>query len=490
MVLSSENILLIGSILLFISIMASKTSFRFGIPTLLFFLFVGMMAGSDGPGGILFDDSKLAQMLGVIALNFILFSGGMETNVQDVKPVLFRGISLSTIGVLLTAITLGLFATWITDLSLMEGLLLGAIVSSTDAAAVFSILRTRDLGLKGSLRPTLELESGSNDPMAYMLTISFIQLIQNPDKAIYAIVLAFFQQMILGALFGWLMGKAMVFLLNHIRLEVKGLYPVLLLSLMFFAFSMTDFLGGNGFLAVYLSGILVGNSEVVHKKSIIRHYDGQAWLMQIIMFLTLGLLVYPSQVFPLIGVGLLLSLFLIFIARPISVLLSLSFFKMKNRNRLFISWVGLRGAVPIVFATYPLLAGLEHARYIFNIVFFISVSSVILQGTTLALVAKWLRVDLPGVIRKKTEFEKAQIPQKLNLFFEAKISSSSSLIDKKLVQVKFPEGVYITLIKRDMDYIIPDGDTQMKYNDHLFIAARSKQDQEDVLHIIDNKKGL
>lgn len=486
MILSGENLLFIGSILLFVSVIASKTSFRFGIPTLIFFLIVGMLAGSDGPGGIYFDDPGLAQILGVMALNFILFSGGMETNIQDVRPVMWRGISLSTLGVLITAVAMGLFASSITELTIFEGMLLGAIVSSTDAAAVFSILRTRNLGLKGSLRPTLEFESGSNDPMAYMLTISFIQLIQFPERSAWTILLGFMQQMILGAVAGWIMGRVMLFLLNYIKLEIDGLYPVLLLALMFFTYSMTDFVGGNGFLAVYLSGIILGNGEFIHKKGLIRHYDGQAWLMQIIMFITLGLLVFPSQVIPLTGLGLLLSLFLIFVARPFSVFLSLLFFRIKIRDRLFISWVGLKGAVPIVFATYPLLSGLDHAQFIFNIVFFISITSVLLQGTTIPFVARWLNVDLPEGKRKKSTFEKAQIPKRLHVYFDVTVNPGSEVVDKKLLQLKFPEGSYITMIKRKNEYIIPDGSTNMQGGDHLFIVARSEEDKKKVEDFLRN----
>jgi cell volume regulation protein A len=392
MTLSGENILLIGSILLFLSVLASKTSFRLGIPTLIFFIFVGMLAGSDGPGGIYFDDPKLAQMLGIIALNFILFSGGMDTKIKDVRPVLWRGISLSTMGVAITALTVGLFANWLTELSLAEGLLLGAIVSSTDAAAVFSVLRTRRIELKESLRPTLELESGSNDPMAYFLTISLIQFIKTPDVSVWIFIGGFVLQMVLGAACGWMMGKVMNYTLRKVRLNIYGLYPVLLLALIFFTFSATDFIGGNGYLAVYLAGIVLGNKPFKHKESLTVFYDGQAWLMQVIMFLTLGLLVFPKQLVPVTGIGLLLSAILIFIARPLGVFISLTFFKLGTRNLVFLSWVGLRGAVPIIFATFPLLEKLEHARFIFNVVFYISLTSVLFQGSTLAMVARWLHV--------------------------------------------------------------------------------------------------
>jgi cell volume regulation protein A len=293
MTLSAENILLLGSVLLFISIVASKTSFKFGIPTLILFLVVGMLAGSEGPGGIYFDDPKTAQFLGVVALTLILFSGGLDTKLESIKPVLKNGIVLSTLGVLITAVTVGLFTSYLLDYTIAEGMLLGAIVSSTDAAAVFSILRTKNVGLKGNIRPLLEFESGSNDPMAYFLTISFVELVNHPETSIALLFPKFLKGMILGAGCGYGAGKLMIFVLNKIKLDVDGLYPVLILSLVFFTFSFTDTIGGNGFLAIYAAGIILGNSNFIHKKSLIKFFDGQAWLMQIVMFLTLGLLVFP-----------------------------------------------------------------------------------------------------------------------------------------------------------------------------------------------------
>lgn len=479
MVLSAENILLIGAILLFISIITSKTSFRLGIPTLIFFLVVGMLAGYDGPGGIYFDNPKIAQFIGIVALNFILFSGGLETSIKDVKPVFWRGLSLSTLGVLITAVVLGSFVSYVTPLSLVEGLLLGSIVSSTDAAAVFSILRTQKMELKGSLRPTLEFESGSNDPMAYMLMLTFLQLVQTPDVSIGMLVLQFFQQLLIGAVSGWFMGKMMVWIINRIKLDVDGLYPVLLMALLLFAFSATDFIGGNGFLAIYIAGIILGNSEFIHKKSLIHFFDGQAWLMQIVMFLTLGLLVFPTQVFPLIGLGLLLSAFFILVARPISVFLALAFFKIDLNKRLFISWVGLRGAVPIVFATYPLIAGVEHAQFIFNIVFFISITSVLLQGTTLPFVARLLKVNVPEQEIETAE-EIRRLPKTLKVYFDLILPPWSPVLNKKLFEVPFPQGAYVTMVKRGNEYFIPQGSTSLQKGDHLFIATINERDKKSL----------
>lgn len=484
MTVSVENILLLGSILLFISIVASKTSFRLGVPTLILFLVVGMLAGSDGPGGIYFDDPKIAQFLGVVALTFILFSGGLDTKWESVKPILWQGLSLSTIGVLLTAMLVGVFAHYALGFTLMEGLLLGAIVSSTDAAAVFSILRSRSVGLKGNLRPTLEFESGSNDPMAYFLTISMIYLITNPEASVLTLIPKFLKGMLIGGVSGYIMGRAMIWLMNKIKLDVAGLYPVLILSLVFFTFSFTDLIGGNGFLAVYISAIILGSSNFIHKKSLIRFYDGQAWLMQIIMFLTLGLLVFPSKIVPILIPGLLLSLFLIFVARPIAVFISLYFTKGLNvRKKLFISWVGLRGAAPIVFATFPLLAGIPYADTIFNLVFFISLTSVVLQGSTLPIVAKWLHVSVPGAIKRKFPIDIELRDDQKSELVELDIPENSPIAGKQVVQIGLPKTAHIVLIHRHGKYITASGDTVINSKDHLLVMADSKQTVTEVLQV-------
>jgi len=481
MSLTAENILLIGSILLLLSILASKTTGRLGVPALIVFLVIGMLAGSDGILGISFTDTKLAQSLGIIALTFILFSGGMETKWESVKPVLWRGITLSTLGVLLTTLSLGLFIYWITDLGLTECLLLGAIVSSTDAAAVFSILRSKSIGLKGNLRPLLELESGSNDPMAYFLTIGLTTILVEKDTSYISLIPMFFQQMVVGAVTGYLMGRSMVWLLNKINLDYDGLYAVLTLALVFFTYGMASFLGGNGFLAVYLAAIILGNKNFIHKKSIIRYYDGQAWLMQIVMFLSLGLLVFPKQMIPYIGNGLIIALVLMFVARPLAVFISLLFFKLNNRERMLISWVGLRGAVPIVFATYPLILGVENSEMIFNIVFFIVLTSVILQGTTISLVAKWLYLYKPAKFKTRYPLELELSDNFKNELFEVEIKDNSSAIGKQILQLKLPRTALIVLINRQDKYITPRGTTLLEKGDKLLIMSDNKKDNDAIL---------
>lgn len=471
-----ENILLIGSVLLFISIISSKTSFRIGIPTLILFLIVGMLAGSDGPGGIIFDDPEIAQLLGVIALTFILFSGGLDTKWLSIKPIIKNGLALSTLGVVITAGLVGVFSAYILNFSIYEGLLLGAIVSSTDAAAVFSILRSRNFGLKGTIRPLLELESGSNDPMAYFLTISMVYLIQQPDVSLVTLIPKFLSDMLLGVGAGYVFGKLMVWILNRIQLNIEGLYPVLVLSLVFFAFSFTERVGGNGFMAVYISGIVLGNSNFIHKKSLMRFYDGQAWLMQIVMFLTLGLLVFPKQIVPIMGEGIMISAFLILVARPVAVFTSLAFAKDMNfRKKLLISWVGLRGAAPIVFATYPLLADIENAHTIFHLVFFISVSSVLLQGTTLPFVAKWLHVLVPRSIKRNFPLDIELKDDLKSELVEMDIPEDSPAAGKAVVDLNLPKNAFIVLIHRTDKYLTAGGDTVIEAGDHLLLMADSKE---------------
>ncbi|WP_282075449.1 potassium/proton antiporter [Maribacter aquivivus] len=475
--LTIENILLVGSILLFISIIVGKTSYKFGVPTLILFLAIGMLAGSDGIGGIRFDDPKLAQFIGIVSLNFILFSGGLDTNWKAVKPILKEGIMLSTLGVLLTALTLGTFVYYVTDFTIYESMLLGSIVSSTDAAAVFSILRSKNLALKSNLRPTLELESGSNDPMAYVLTLAFLTLVINQDLSVLSIIPLFLKQMILGGIGGFAFGKLSEIIINKIKLGFEGLYPVLVIALMFITFSATDAVGGNGFLAIYICAVYLGNQDLIHKSTILKMFDGMAWLMQIVLFLTLGLLVFPSQIVPYLGIGLLISVFLILVARPVSVFLSLMFFKMKMGRRFYISWVGLRGAVPIVFATYPLLAGIDKANIIFSIVFFISVSSVLIQGTTLSIFAKWLNVALPDEVKPIAENDRYILNLPKSAMEEVIILPNSFAVEKRIIDLHFPRAAFIVMIKRDGTFVRPGGSTIIEADDILVLLL----DNEEIL---------
>jgi potassium/hydrogen antiporter len=384
--------LLVSSVLLLLSILAWKVSSRLGIPALLLFLGIGMLAGSDGLGGIYFDNAAVAQSVGVIALAFILFAGGLDTEWKVVRPALGAALALSTIGVLLTAVVVAIFAIFLLHVSFLEGLLLGAIISATDAAAVFSVLGARKLNLSGKLIPLLELESGSNDPMAVFLTIGLTNLLTNPHESVFAVLLLFVQQMGIGAIFGLLLGLGAIYLIGRLKLEEAALYPVLTIALVLLAYGLTATLGGSGFLAVYLVGVLLGNSSVQRMNRLTGFHDSLAWLMQIAMFLILGLLVFPSHLPAVVVSGLLITAVAIFIARPVSVLITLFPVKMPLQEKLFVSWVGLRGAVPIVLATFPLLAGLPKASLLFDLVFFVVFASVLLQGASVPFVARWLGV--------------------------------------------------------------------------------------------------
>ncbi|WP_266203768.1 potassium/proton antiporter [Pontibacter kalidii] len=472
-----EDILLVSSILLFLSILITKSLGRFGIPALLLFLGVGMLAGSEGLGKIHFNDPQSAQSLGTVALTFILFSGGLDTRWESIRPVLWRGVGLATVGVLVTAMLLGGFVYYVTDFTLLESMLLGSIVSSTDAAAVFSILRSKNIGLKHNLRPTLELESGSNDPMAYFLTVSFTFLIMNEEASIWRLIPMFFMQMSIGAMAGVAMGRAMAWIINRIKLEQEGLYPALTMAMIIFTFAFTNVINGNGFLAVYIAGVILGNRNFIHKRSLTKFYDGIAWLMQILMFLTLGLLVFPSHMVPLIGTGLLISIFLILVARPVSVFLSMAFFRNSIRDKLYVSWVGLRGAVPIVFATYPLLAGVEKSGMIFNIVFFIVITSVLLQGTTLSVVARWLKLSQQDKRQKKYQFDLEMEYDIKNELTEIQVPDRSPAVGKNLVDLHFPKGALIVLINRNGKFLTPNGATTLETNDVLFVMT----DRDDEL---------
>jgi len=468
------KILLIGSALLLVSVIAGKTTNKLGVPTLIFFLIVGVLAGSEGIGGIHFDNASVAQFIGVTALNIILFSGGLDTNWQSIKPVIWRGIALSTLGVFLTALSVGVFVHFVFGFTIMEGMLLGSIVSATDAAAVFSILRNKGIGLKGSLRPVLELESGSNDPMAYFLTISLTTIVAEGSANLAVLIPEFFKQFLLGGAIGLLMGRGSVWLINNIKLESEGLYPVITLGLAMFTYSITHVIGGNGFLAIYLCAVIIGNSNMVHRRSLIKFYDGQAWLMQITLFLTLGLLVFPSRIVPLIGMGLLISAFLIFVARPIGVFASLSFFKPNIRSKLFISWVGLRGSVPIVFATYPLIAGIPKAELIFNLVFFISITSVLLQGTTLSFVARLLHVIVPPKAKRRIGLDFESTDKIKSEMHEIILPKTSNAVNKRIVELIIPATINILAIKRNDLYVTPNGSTRLFANDTMYVLAEDK----------------
>jgi len=463
------------SLLLLISVLASKASEWLGVPALLVFLAIGMLTGSEGPGGVWFDNTALTQMVGTLALSYILFSGGLDTTWKTVRPVLRPATTLATLGVLLTAVLVAVFAYYFLKFSWLEGMLLGSVISSTDAAAVFSILRSRSISLKGRLQPLLELESGSNDPMAVFLTVTMIRLLQNPATPWWSAIPVFFWQMLLGAGLGLLFGKAIIFLINRVKLEYEGLYPVLTLALVLFTYGITDVAGGNGFLAVYIAGVFLGNQTFLHKRSLMRFHNGIAWLMQIAMFLMLGLLVTPSHLTPVIGSGLLLSLFLMLAARPAAVMICLARSGFSLREKLLISWVGLRGAVPIVLAMFPLMAGIDQAENIFNLVFFIVIVSVLLQGKFLPVIARWLKLGGPmdRQYRSPLEFEHTEPGIQADMI-EIGVSAASQAVGKRLLELNMPHGMLIALVRREGEYFIPDGGTTLMAKDRVLVLGDKK----------------
>ncbi len=475
-----ENLILLTSILLFLSILASKTSGRLGVPSLIIFLVIGMLVGVDGILGIPFNDFEAIRKIGTVALIFILFSGGLDTKMESAAPVMWKGVSLASLGVFLTAGVTGLFVWKFTDFSMIEGLLLGSIISSTDAAAVFSILRSKGIGLRGRLRPLLELESGSNDPMAYFLTISFVQLSLSETIGVWHIALQFVIQMSLGFGYGYIFGKIAVWTINKIKLDYDGLYPVLIMAVVLFSFAFSAYSFGNGFLTVYVVGVMLGNSSFIHKKSLTKFYDGQAWLMQIVMFIALGFLVNPSEVVPVIGIGMLVSLVLIFVARPVGVFVSLIPFRMKFREKLFISWVGLRGAVPIIFATIPVTAGLESSMLIFNIIFFVVITSVALQGTTLMVIARWLKLDKRVEAARRYPLELEMTEGFKNELVEVSIPEDCPQANKRIVEIGFPRNALIVMIERNKQYITPNGNTIIKPGDNLLVMTNSLRDLKSI----------
>lgn len=481
MIFTAENILLTGSVLIFVSIIISKTGYRFGIPTLLLFLMVGMFFGSDGLG-LQFNNAEDAQFIGMIALSIILFSGGMDTRISDIRPVLAQGLILSTLGVILTTLITGLFIFYISGLDqtniylpLIVSMLLAATMSSTDSASVFSILRSQNIYLKNNLRPMLELESGSNDPMAYMLTVALIQVIASNNLSMAVIIKDLFIQFFFGAAIGFGLGKAASLIINRINLSNPSLYPILLLSIVFFTFTITDLLKGNGYLAVYIAGIIVGNTKLVKRREISTFMNGLTWLFQIIMFIMLGLLVNPHEMIDIAWVALLIGLFMIIIARPLSVFVCLlPFRKINFKSKLFVSWVGLRGAVPIIFATYPVIAGIDGSQQLFNIVFFITLLSLIIQGTTISKAARLLNLDMPAP-KEGNDFGVElpdEVDSKLNDITLTKEMLTGS---NKLKDMNIPKGMLVMLVKRNNEFIIPNGQMELKEGDKLLIISENKE---------------
>ena len=470
----TTKVILIGSALLLVSILASIVSARLGAPILLVFLVLGMLAGEDGPGGIAFDDVPLSHLVGNLALSVILFDGGVRTRIETFRIALWPAVSLATVGVIVTALIVAGVTVFLLDLTPIQGLLMGAIVGSTDAAAVFSLLHAKGLGIKQRVAATLEVESGSNDPMAIFLTITLIALLTQGRGLDWTLGLDLIQQFAIGGIACYFGGRLLVWVLNRLDLAT-GLYPLLALVGAIQVFSATTAVGGSGFLAIYIVGIVLGNSPLQASQNIFRVSDGLAWLSQIGMFLILGLLVTPSELIPLAFEASIIALVLIFVARPVAVWISLVPFHFPWREQTFIAWVGLRGAVPIVLSLFVLLAGHENARLFFNIAFFVVILSLALQGWTIALAARTLRLEIPPT---------AEPMQRINLdvpgdfaheFIGYRILPGSFAEGRNVKELPLPPQTYISAILRDGSLVTLNENVVLQAKDYLYVTAAPDQ---------------
>ncbi|MDO5115034.1 MAG: potassium/proton antiporter [Synergistaceae bacterium] len=468
---SATHLVLFVSVLLLFCIAFSRFLSKVGIPVLVFFILAGMLMGSDGVGGIYFDDAAAASVIGNFAICYILFAGGMATKWKSVRPVLLPGALLATVGVLMTALFVGVLAHFLVGLPWLQGLLLGSVVSCTDAASVFSILRSKNMNLKGDLAPLLELESSSNDPTAYMLTISVVSLMQTPESGMLRFAEIFLLQFAIGALLGYLFGHIGARLMNRMTLNSDGMYPVVAVTLAALIYTAIQTLHGNGFLGIYIAGVVMGNVKLVQKGVLVRFFDGLSWLMQILVFVTLGLLVFPSQLPSVWLPAMAVSLLLMFVIRPAAVFLTLHPFNYSTKAKLLVSWVGFRGASSIVFATYALTYDLPQGNVIFNMVFFISLTSVILQGSMLAPLAAMLnQLDNDAsapVARSITDFD----DEMQGNFYELTAGDGSKAVGLTVRDLNFPGGVRIVLIRRGEAMLTPGGETKVEAGDVFMVSC-------------------
>ena len=474
-----ETFLLFFSILLIACIVSSKVSDRFGIPSLVVFLAVGMLAGSDGLLGLSFDNRQIAQDVGTIALIFILYAGGLDTNLKSIRPVMINGIILATLGVVLTAGAIAVLVKYLLGLDWLEALLFGSIISSTDAAAVFAILGAKEISLRNNIRPLVELESGSNDPMAIFLTLTMIQIISVATvPSVPDVALTLVKQFLLGGLMGYMFGVALPGLFNRLRLEYWGLYPVFSMAWVLLLYVLAGKIGGNGFLAVYIAGMFINKKEFAHKKNLIGFHDGIAWTMQIVIFLTLGLLVNPSQLPAVALAGVAIAFWIMFVARPMGVFLSLLFSRYSVKEKMFISWVGLRGVVPIVLATYPFGANLPRSELIFNTIFFVVFISIIIQGMTLEKAAQKCGVKEEVAAE---EVEMSNLPIFYHTLRQYTIRFGSEIIGKNLAELELPSDFLVLLVKRKGEYVKPTGSSVFEEGDLLLIQCEDENKYNEII---------
>ena len=461
------NIMIICGLVLLISITSTKILYKFGVPILLIFIMLGMLFGSDGIVGIYFNDYQLTNKIATVALIFIMFFGGFGTNWSMAKPVAIPSILLSTLGVVFTAGLTGVFCFLVFKTTLLEGLLIGSIVGSTDAASVFAILRSQRLNLKGSIASMLELESGSNDPCAYMLTTIVLGIMSNSNNGnIFIMVLS---QILLGGMVAVVLAKLSIYLLRHFKFEIEGFYPIFMTAIAVLAYSLSEYLGGNGYLCVYITGIIIGNAKIPHKKSIFQFLDGISWLMQIMLFFLLGLLAFPSKIPLVIGKGILISIFMILVARPVAIFSILFWFKIPIKQQIFIAWVGIRGSASIVFAIFAETYGVSMNNDIFHIIFFIALFSVIVQGTITPKLAK--KLDLidneESVFKTFNDYKE----DKSTSLVEFTIDEHNIIANKTIMDANIPEDILVVMIKRNGDVFVPNGSTEILPGDILVLSG-------------------
>ena len=485
LIINSSHYILLAALLLISGVITTKFSNKFGVPALIFFILVGMVAGSDGLGLIYFDNASVAQGVGILALIVIVFEGGLLTNKKTVKPILVPSMILATAGVFITSIIVGLGAVYILDISLIEGFLFGSIVGSTDAAAVFTVLKGKNI--RKDLGNTLEVESASNDPMAMFLTVSFLSFLTLESSNYFMLILSFLWQMGFGAILGYLLGKVASYSINYINLESSGLYPVFAFSFALLTYSIADLLQASGLLAVYFSAFVIGNSELTYRHSIFKFNEGFAWMMQIWMFVILGLFVFPSELFTMdIAIkGFGLAFVLIFIARPIAVYLCLFRYKFNNKEKAFLSWAGLKGAVPIVLATFPMIHGLENSQLFFNVVFFVVLISTLLQGSTISKMAEFLNLTGCKKVDSPYSIELVSIGKANAEIIEFEVNEDIDFVNRTLEEIDFPKDVLVNAIVRNGDLVTPTGTTTILIGDiiYILVSKKSKGALEEMLQV-------
>ena len=467
----ADSVILLLAALLLVGVLSTKFSTRFGMPALVLFIAAGMVLSHF----IYFNNASFTQIAGIFALIVILFEGGMQTSMKDIKPVILPALSLSTIGVLLTTGIVGLFAKLILGVPWAESFLFGAIVGSTDAAAVFSVLGGKNIDKR--ITSTLEAESGSNDPMAVFLTVSILEWILQPDTALWSMIFSFLWEMGVGLLLGVLLGKLSVILINKINLDSSGLYPVMAIGIAVLTYGLAAQVHSSGLLAVYVVGLVMGNSELMYHRTIMNFNHGFAWMMQIAMFILLGLLVFPQELVSIAWQGLVLSFILMIVARPVGVYISLLFAKFTFKEKTLISWAGLRGAVPIVLATYPLLAGLPQGRLFFNVVFFVVLTSAVIQGTTISPLAA--RLKLVGKDKPVLSLMELVALGKTNSEFNhVRIEEHMPISKKKISELELPSDILFTAIIRKNQIVAPHGNTVIEPGDILYVLSPKTKREE------------